>query len=358
MDYIKIAIIGAGPSGLACAKECENLGVIPHIFERDAGIGWVWPSINCWMNMLESKMKGDIINYLQDTYGIYLKPLHHWNSVIMKSAGNEVRIDGNLGYFIPRGRSELSSLEAQLYSDLKQVPIHFNTPALYKDLAKKYDYVFIATAKDNEARDLGVWNDHGVVHVRGAVVIGKFETGAVTLYFNTDYIKHGYARITPFSPTRAILGYYNIGSPSEKVSELFEQFIIHEGLSSLEYIYKFSLPPYTMGSVSSFQIGNILLGGSAAGLTDRLMGCGGIECMISGILAARAMIQGQDYNHLVQPLQNHIENISAFREPVNSLDNQGFDRLLGILGLPGIKQALYNSGINFTDTLGWILKKL
>jgi len=31
--------------------------------------------------------------------------------------------------------------------------------------------------------------------------------------------------------------------------------------------------------------------GRGAGLTDRLMGCGGIECMISGVIAARAIIR-------------------------------------------------------------------
>lgn len=39
---MKIAIIGAGPAGLACALECERLGVIPDLFDTEESVGWVW----------------------------------------------------------------------------------------------------------------------------------------------------------------------------------------------------------------------------------------------------------------------------------------------------------------------------
>lgn len=354
----KIAIIGAGLAGLACARECERLGVVPDVFERDAHVGWVWPSIMCWMNMFETRMGGDILKYLKDTNDLTIKPLSKWHSMIMKSAGQKMRVEGNLGYLIPRGSQDTYSLEWQLYSDLKKTAIHFNTPVDYKELSSSYDHVVVANAKDAPARSLNLWEDRGVVFIRGAIIIGEFKTDTTTLYFNADYICHGFMRITPFSPTRAMLGYYNIGSPEEEVDRLFEMFLDREGISKFEFIYKYKLPPFTMGKVSSFQLDNILLAGRAAGLTDRLMGCGGIESILSGIMAARAIIKGLDYNTLVKPLQDHVENISSFREPVNSLDNRGFDKLLTLLKTPGIKQAVYNSGINFIDTFGGILKNL
>ncbi|HPA53825.1 MAG TPA: NAD(P)-binding protein, partial [Bacillota bacterium] len=42
MENVKIAIIGAGIGGLACALECEKLGVIPDVYERDNSVGWIW----------------------------------------------------------------------------------------------------------------------------------------------------------------------------------------------------------------------------------------------------------------------------------------------------------------------------
>ena len=59
---MKIAIIGAGLSGLACALECERLGVIPDVFERDESVGWPCYCIVHWLNVLH-KDNGDIRNY-------------------------------------------------------------------------------------------------------------------------------------------------------------------------------------------------------------------------------------------------------------------------------------------------------
>lgn len=43
---MKIAIIGAGVTGLACALECERLGVPADLYERDHAVGWIWPSVS------------------------------------------------------------------------------------------------------------------------------------------------------------------------------------------------------------------------------------------------------------------------------------------------------------------------
>ena len=77
---------------------------------------------------------------------------------------------------------------------------------------------------------------------------------------------------------------------------------------------------------------------------------------MSGVLAARAMINGEDYDEMVKPLQEHVENISAFRKAIENYENKDFDRLLSLLGTPGVKQAVYNLPINFTDLIGSILK--
>ncbi|KAG4067053.1 hypothetical protein HA402_000044 [Bradysia odoriphaga] len=48
----KIAILGAGPSGLVAAKEALQNGLIPTIFERESDVGGVWsPSGAVWNTM-------------------------------------------------------------------------------------------------------------------------------------------------------------------------------------------------------------------------------------------------------------------------------------------------------------------
>ncbi len=43
---------------------------------------------------------------------------------------------------------------------------------------------------------------------------------------------------------------------------------------------------------------------------------------------------------------------------MKDIDNEGFDRIVTTLGTPGIKQAVYNTGINFTDIGGAVLKNI
>ena len=73
-----------------------------------------------------------------------------------------------------------------------------------------------------------------------------------------------------------------------------------------------------------------MLAGRAAELSDRMMGWGALEAMVSGMMAARAIIQGLDYHSLVKPLQDHIENISAIRHGLGNLDDEGYDKMLSV----------------------------
>lgn len=353
---MKIAIIGAGLAGLACAIECERLGIIPDVFERDESVGWPWPCTVHWLNVIQRQM-GDIRNSLKEKYRLDLKPINELKSLTMKSPNKEAKIEGKLGNIMARGKHR-ESVENQLFTMLKKTPVHFNRVADYKELSAKYDYVVVATGKDTAAREMGVWNDFGVVHLRGGLVFGTFEPTSSTVYCNTEYAGKGYARLAPWSSTQAILGLCNIGCSEYEIDKVYANFIERENLSHLEFYFKFSLPIFSIGRVSKFKIGNVLLAGRSAGLTERFLGTGAVEALISGIFAARAIIQDLDYESLVRPLQEHVENISAFRTPYENLDNEGLDRLVAMINTPGIKQAVYNTGINFAGMAGSILNKI
>lgn len=353
---MKIAIIGAGLGGLACALECERLGIIPDVFERDESAGWPWYCIVHWLNLLH-RDKGDIRDYFREKYNIDIRPINPCKELVMKGPDTKINISGNLGYLIRRGK-QVDSIENQLYRSLKRTPVHFNRPADYKELSKKYDYVVVATGKDTVPKELGIWQDYGLVHLRGGLAYGAFKPTSTTVYFNEKYAGRGFARLGPINTTQAIIGMCQIGDSEYEIDSLYKDFLEFEGLEDLEFNYKFSIPMWSTGKVSKFKIDNILLVGRSAGLTERLLGTGAVEALISGVLAARSMIKGKDYNSLVQPLQDHIENISALRTPFEKLDNDGLNNLLRAIGTPGIKQLIYNTNINLTDIVGSIQRKL
>ncbi|WP_202710210.1 NAD(P)/FAD-dependent oxidoreductase [Sporosalibacterium faouarense] len=351
---MKIAIVGAGVSGLSCALECERLGVVPDIYERDSSIGWIWPSVIFWPGVF-TKEQAEIRNYLLNKFNIDVRPLSKTKSFIMKSANQEVKVEGKLGYFLARGKAE-NSFVKQMQKDIMRTRIQYNVPADYKELAKEYDYVVVSSGKVDEALDLGVWESLGTVYMMGGVALGNFDKTSSTVFFNTDYAGTGYARITPFNSYQAIVGIYTIGKEEYEVDKLFKKFLEMENLNHLDFIYKLTPPSFQLGRVRKFQVDNVFLAGRAAGLTERLLGVGGPEAIMSGVYAARSVIQGEDYTKLMKPLKKHVENVSAFRDIVNKFENKDFDRMLSVLGTPGVKQAIYNTNMNFVDAIGKVLK--
>lgn len=73
----------------------------------------------------------------------------------MKSPNKETIIKAHIGYIMRWGK-HIDSIENQLHRSLERTPVHFNRPANYKELSKKYDYVVVVTGKETAAKELGV----------------------------------------------------------------------------------------------------------------------------------------------------------------------------------------------------------
>jgi len=351
---VKIAIIGAGLSGLSCALEFEKNGIIADIYERDYSLGWPFFTVGFWPEIL-LRDYGDVIKYLRENFQISIKPLIKCNNIIMKSRNQKVEINGDLGYAIIRGKGA-GSVEKQVGELLRKTPINFNNPVDYRELSNTYDWVVISTGNDKITRELGVWEDKGLIRIIGASVLGSFRPDSSTIYFNTEYAGTGYARVAPFNATQAIVDLYAIGYGEFEIDRLFSKFLEYEGLDHLEQLHRIIPKPFTTGKATKYKIGNLLLTGRAAGLTERLLGVGAIGAIQSGIYAARAIVQGLDFEAQMEKLAAWTESISAYRDIVNKFDNDDFDMLLAAVGKPGIKQLVYNTHIDFVENIGKILK--
>jgi len=354
IKHLKIAIVGAGLCGLSCALELERNGLIADVYERDSSLGWSLPIMGFWPEILLREY-GDILKYLREGFKINIKPVTQCSNIIMKSPKNMVEINGSLGYPILRGKSP-DSVENQVARLLENTPVFFNCNADYKELSDKYDRVIIATGNDSAARELGLWEDKGIIHIIGGIALGSFRPDSSTVYFNTEYAGTGYGRVAPFSRTQATIDLYAIGRSQQELPGLFDRFLSYEGLDRLEFLYRVIPPSFIAGKVKKFVTGNIYLSGRSAGLTERLLGVGGVGAILSGVYAARAITQNLDYEAHMKRLASWSESISIFRDIVNKFENDDFDRLLAAVDKPGIKQLIYNTHIDFAENVGRLIR--
>lgn len=139
---MKVAIIGAGISGLSCAFEFKKYGIIPTIFEKKRRIGEDVDFIASTLKLFDVTYK-DPLKYLKDEYGIELKPLNILQQTIINAPNRKTIVKRVQGYIFCRGECE-QSIENQI-ALIADIPIIFNKHISIDEIKKEYDYVIDAT---------------------------------------------------------------------------------------------------------------------------------------------------------------------------------------------------------------------
>ena len=78
-------------------------------------------------------------------------------------------------------------------------------------------------------------------------------------------------------------------------------------------------------------------------MIDNFLGIGVIKSIESGMLAARSIAGKCDFNKVMKPFLDDVGVMREYRKMLNRLDNEDYDRLLAFIGLPLVKQAIYNN---------------
>ncbi|TYQ17975.1 UNVERIFIED_CONTAM: flavin-dependent dehydrogenase [Acetivibrio alkalicellulosi] len=340
---MRVAIIGAGVAGLTCAHELEKLGITPVIFERNSFIGDQYGHISAYLNIQHRPIK-DSLKYFNKHFGISITPVNTINNLTHYSPNKKTVIKGNFGYFIKRGR-EKDSLFSQLHSQLNKPDINFNTLADYEPLSKEFDFVVAANGTASFTKELGCWHETIKTYVKGGTILGNFDPNTLIMWINKDYCKNGYAYLTPYNEKKASLILVVSEINSNEVDHFWELFWNTENFN-YTIIEEFKQEHET-GYAYPHKVGNIYLAGNAGGSIDPFLGFGQLSSITMGIMAARSMVYGKDYEKLIKKVViRHNQWIYEMRKAYNKADNNMYDMIVTGIGLPGIKHLFYHTNFN------------
>jgi len=62
---------------------------------------------------------------------------------------------------------------------------------------------------------------------------------------------------------------------------------------------------------------------------------------MSGVSAARAIINNLDYAHIMKPVTKELKRIHEYRTAFNTLDNKALDFVFTLIHFPLIKQYIF-----------------
>ena len=332
---MRIAIVGAGLAGLACAHELERLGHAPDIFESRDRVGEHGAATETMARFMQLEPGQDLLEHLRQDLGLPVSPTAAIRRMVLHGPTAEAAVEGLLGYTTLRGPDE-RALDQQLLRHIAS-PVRYRSEPDVMELRHEYDWVVVANGNPHWPREFLQWRDDLTWWMRGAHVHGRFSPGELHLFFNTHYAGTGYGIIAPLDEHSATVGVAVPQSHIEEMEHYWEVFRGELGHFWHEEESHFQMDGYAVGLVRAHRLGNVLMVGAAGGFLEPMAMSGQVAALESGVMAARQMVLGdRSLERYARRWKIFYERALRVRRSVNTWTNEDMDRLVRMAAMgPG-----------------------
>lgn len=331
---MKVAILGAGLSGLSCALMLERQGITPTIFDDRRYVGDRFINGEILLPILERPI-GDPLAYLSEQYGLYLQPTNNITTLTVYSENEQALLQGQLGFINLRGRAE-TSYENQLAKQL-ETKIIFHSTYKYEDLLKDFTHIVMAVGDFSYTERIqGIRSDFSVT-LKGATVSGRFNERETCAWLDHHLAPKGYGYLIPYSRTEAniTLAYPEyedtLAIDRNTIWQNFYEKVCQDRCQNLNITDEFEVTGYKVGISATPRIGNTLFIGNCFGSIMPFLGFGQFSAILSGIYAAEDLLGIADYQKQAASLYESYKNSLILRRSLEALDNGGYDHLVSFL---------------------------